>query len=111
VSLSRRMTLALFALEALAFAFLVFALIDRRAHQADPANGINQWGYRGDARGERLAGEIRVALLGGSAAFEAGTILEETMANNLLYQLQEKCRPIPTRALFAPTSSSIPTSW
>ena len=93
MSLPRRTTLALFALEALAFAFLVFALIDRRAHQADPANGINQWGYRGAARGERLPGEIRIALLGGSAAFEGGTILEETMANNLLYQLQEVGRP------------------
>jgi hypothetical protein len=93
VTLTRRQIAALFALEGLAFALLVFALLDRRLHQSDPANGINQWGYRGAARGERQPGEIRVALLGGSAAFEAGTTLEQTMANNLLYQLQEAGRP------------------
>ena len=57
-----RTTLALsFALEAAAFACLIFALADRRTHQANKY-GVNQWGFRGEAHGEREPGEIRVAV-------------------------------------------------
>lgn len=82
-----------FAVEAMVYAFLALALVDRRVHQADSVYGVNQWGYRGEARGERQPRETRIAIVGGSAAFEAGTLLEETMSNNLLYQLQEDGRP------------------
>jgi len=83
---------ALFALELVVFGFLVFALLDRRAHLADPV-GVNQWGFRGEARGERLPGELRVALVGGSAAYEAATPHDDTMAMAILNQLQEFGRP------------------
>jgi len=92
--LSRRSIVVCLAFEAAAFAFLIGVLLDRRAHQRDPVYGVNQWGYRGAARGERLPRELRVALVGGSAAYEPGRTLEETMSNNLLYQLQEVGRPL-----------------
>ena len=91
--LTPRTLASLFALEAAIFAFLAFALVDRRVHQMDPVYGVNQWGYRGAARGERQFGEIRVALLGGNAAFEPGMANGDTLATQILYQLQEFGRP------------------
>jgi hypothetical protein len=93
VTLTRRTLVVLFAAEAAAFAFLIFALADRKAHLANP-NGINQWGFRGEARGERIANEIRIGVIGGSAAYEAATPHENTMAQAILTQLQEVGRPV-----------------
>jgi hypothetical protein len=90
--MTRRTVAIMFALESVVFAFLVFALLDRRAHRADPV-GVNQWGFRGEARGERQPGEIRVALVGGSAAYEVSTNHTDTMAMAILSQLQEVGRP------------------
>jgi hypothetical protein len=90
---TRRTLIVLFGLELLAFAFLVFALVDRRTHLENP-NGVNQWGFRGEARGERYDGEIRVALVGGSAAYEAATHHDDTLAMAILTQLQEVGRPV-----------------
>jgi hypothetical protein len=90
--MTRRTMLLVFVLEVMAFTFLVFALLDRRAHKAD-VFGVNQWGYRGEARGERQPGEIRVALVGGSAAYESATNHEDTMAMAIVSQLQEIGRP------------------
>lgn len=90
--MTRRTIALLFALEAAVLAFLVFAQIDRRTHKAD-VFGVNQWGFRGEARGERQPGEIRVALVGGSAAYEAATKHEDTMAMAIVSQLQEVGRP------------------
>lgn len=89
---NRRLAL-LFALEILGFAFLALALADRRVHQRDPVFGVNQWGYRGEARGEREAGEIRVALVGGSAVYEAGVALEDTLASQLFFELRDAGAP------------------
>lgn len=104
--MTRRTLTCLFALEAAIFGVLVFALLDRRAHQADPSFGINQWGYRGEARAEREPGEIRIALIGGSAAHEAGTALGDTMGNQILYQLEEVGRP--TRQAYSLVNLSEP---
>src|SRR5207253_7951063 len=93
VTLTRPAMAVVFAVEAAAFAFLTFALFDRRAHLANP-DGVNQWGFRGEARGEREPGEIRVALIGGSAAYEAATPHEDTLAMAMLSQLQEAGRPV-----------------
>lgn len=92
LTLTRPRIAALFAIEVVVFGFLIFALLDRRAHQADRF-GVNQWGFRGEARGERAPGERRVALVGGSAAYEAATLHEQTMAMAILTQLQEFGRP------------------
>jgi hypothetical protein len=90
--MTRRTIVLLFSLETVVFAFLVFAQLDRRAHKAD-VFGVNQWGFRGEARGERQPGEIRIALVGGSAAYEAATKHADTMAMAIVSQLQEVGRP------------------
>ena len=81
------------ALEAVVLALLVFALADRRANQRDPVYGVNQWGYRDEARGHKEPGEIRVVIVGGSAAFEAGTVFSDTLASQLLFELQRAGSP------------------
>ena len=91
--MTRRTVGLVFALEAMVFAFVLFAQLDRRTHKAD-VFGVNQWGFRGEARGERQPGEIRVALIGGSAAYEAATKHEDTMAMAIVSQLQENGRPL-----------------
>jgi hypothetical protein len=75
--------------EALIFACLVFALLDRRAHQRDVIFGVNQWGYRHDARGSKEPGERRIAVVGGSSAFEAGRSYGLTMAGQLFIELRQ----------------------
>lgn len=92
--LTRRPLAVLFALELAAFAFLAMALLDRRLHQRDPVFGINQWGYRAEARGAKEPGEIRVALIGGSAAFEAGTPYHQTLAGQLFLELRQAGGPL-----------------
>src|SRR5262245_13390718 len=91
--MTRRTMTALLALELLGFAFLAFALADRRYHQRDPVFGVNQWGYRGEARAEREPGEIRVALVGGSAAYEAALPNEATLASSLFFELRNAGSP------------------
>jgi hypothetical protein len=91
--MSRRTIAALFVLEVLWLASLVFALADRRLHQREAIFGVNQWGYRGDARAERLPGEIRVAVIGGSSVYEPGVALSDTMASQLFYELRDAGAP------------------
>jgi len=83
----------LFALEAAGVAFFAFALLDVRARRAEALTGVNQWGFRGAAHVERNPHEVRVALVGGSAAFqvsiEPGVVHEGTLADEILYQLRE----------------------
>ncbi len=70
-------------------AVLTLALFDVRAHQRDPANGVNQWGYRsGEARLSKQPGEVRVAIVGGSAAFAAGSPFDRTVAGQLYVELR-----------------------
>jgi hypothetical protein len=91
--MTRRTLTLLFVSEIVAFAFLAFALADRRVHQRDPVFGLNQWGYRGEARAEREAGEIRVALVGGSSVYEAGVGHEDTLASRLFFELRDAGAP------------------
>jgi len=91
----RRQTIAaLFAVELVWFGCLVFALMDRRVHQRDPVLGVNQWGYRGEARAEREPGEIRVAIVGGSGAYDAGVELEDTLTSQLFFELRAAGAPL-----------------
>lgn len=91
--MTRRTLALIFTAELLAFALLTFALLDRHAHQRDPVFGFNQWGYRGEARAEREAGEIRVALIGGSAVYEAGVQHSDTLASQLFFELRDAGAP------------------
>lgn len=86
--MTRRRFTILLAVEMLAFAFLAFALLDRHAHQRDPIYGVNQWGYRDEARGSKEPGEIRVALVGGSGAFEADLPYTQTLAGQMFLELR-----------------------
>jgi len=78
----------LFVLEAVAIALLILGLVDLRLHQRDSDRAVNQWGYRGEARAQKGAGEIRIAVVGGSAAFEVGSPLSDTFAMNLFTEIQ-----------------------
>jgi hypothetical protein len=84
-----RLIVCALGLEALLFGFLAFALLDRRTHQADTTFDVNQWGYRDDARGMKERGEIRVALVGGSAAFERQLPAAQTLAGRLYIELRQ----------------------
>jgi len=90
--MTRRRLVALFAAETVLLGVLALALVDRYVHQRDE-NGVNQWGYRGPARAKKEAGEIRVMLVGGSAAFEAGTTYSDSLASQISFVLQEKWAP------------------
>jgi hypothetical protein len=93
-------------LEALLSAFLVFALLDRRAHESDTVHGFNQWGYRDEARGSKEPGEIRVALVGGSAAFERQLPAAQTLAGRLYIELRQAGAPV--RQLYSVVNLSEP---
>jgi hypothetical protein len=90
---TRRLTI-MFVLEAVAFAWLAFALLDRRTHQrVQTEYGFNQWGYRDEPRGSKEPGERRVALIGGSALFEAGLLQPRTLTSNLFIELRAAGAP------------------
>jgi hypothetical protein len=93
MSRTPRALTALFAAETIAFAFLAGALLDRHLHQRDPSCGINQWGYREEARGSKQPGEFRVSIIGGSAAFEAGVPFGKTLAAQIFYELRQAGAP------------------
>lgn len=93
MSMTRRALVLLFSVEAMLLVFLTFALLDRRAHLRDPIYGVNQWGYRDEARGGKERGEVRVALVGGSTAFEAGVPLPSTAAGQLFIELRQAGAP------------------
>jgi hypothetical protein len=76
--------MALNARRRLVFAILVIAVstlgsmaallaIDLLLHKrAERSAGLNMWGYRGPRAGAKRAGEVRIAVLGGSTAFGYG---------------------------------------
>ena len=90
---TRRTLMLYFAVEALLFGFLVFALLDRRARQRDQIDGVNQWGYRFEAHGSKEPGERRVAIVGGSSAFEGGNPYAGTLAGRLYIELRQAGAP------------------
>lgn len=57
----------------MALVMLTAVRLDVRAHRRDGVYGINQWGHRGPARVAKRRGELRIAFVGGTAAFAAGT--------------------------------------
>lgn len=89
MDLTPRRLVLLFALDVAAIGALVLGQVDLRMHRRDPVYGVNQWGYRGEARGHKGPGpELRIAIVGGSAAFEAGTANPDTFASSLFFELQ-----------------------
>jgi hypothetical protein len=88
-----RWLVVLLMVEALGFGLLSCALVDRDLHQRDPIYGLNQWGYRGEARGMKLPGEFRVAVVGGSSAFEVGMDYGSTAAGQIYIELRAAGAP------------------
>lgn len=80
------------ALEVAALAVLGALMWDVNLHRRDEATtGINQWGFRGPLRNEPKP-SVRVALIGGSEAFEAGTAWADTLSAELTDELNARLR-------------------
>src|SRR5258706_14226202 len=71
-------------LEAAWFVLLPGVMLDVSAHRRDDPLVINQFGYRGPARASKRAGERRVMIVGGSAAFSADTPWPRTLGPALV---------------------------
>jgi hypothetical protein len=89
-----------FVLEAAGFVLLAGILLDVAAHRRDDPFVINQFGYRGPARASKLAGERRVVIVGGSAAFGAGIPWPQTLGPALVEALNTM-KAAPSDAPFA----------
>jgi len=77
-------------LEAAAVVLLSALLLDIHSHRrVETTTGVNQWGFRGPLRTTQEPGDVRVAILGGSAAFAAGTMWWDTMPARLASALNE----------------------
>jgi lysophospholipase L1-like esterase len=81
----RRIVFALVAVAAAALLPLAVLLaVDMHLHtKYQTSAGFNIWGYRGPAIGRKKAGEYRVAMLGGSAAYGYGVSWEEAIPAQL----------------------------
>ena len=78
-----------FAVQAVVLAGLTLALLDVRAHRSPSGNDINQWGYRtGEAGLSKRPGEVRIAIVGGSAAFAVGSRFGGSVAGHLFIELR-----------------------
>jgi hypothetical protein len=100
VHLSRRGIRTVLALEAVAFGLLATLMLDVGAHRRDDPHVINQFGYRGPARASKRSGELRVVIVGGSAAFGAGTPWPSTLGPELVSAMN-KTKGLPDAAPFA----------
>ena len=73
-----------FALTAIALSMSVtvagLVAADLYLHRrAERSAGLNRWGYRGPVVGRKQAGEIRIAVLGGSTAFGYGVTWDQAL--------------------------------
>jgi hypothetical protein len=91
---TRSTVAAIVALQAFWCATLAGALADRRWHQNDTVYGVNQWGYRGEARGSKGQRELRIAILGGSAAFGRGLAVDQTLGEQMFFELRQAGAPL-----------------
>ena len=82
--LGRRGLYIVLTFEALAFGMFGALMLDVAAHRRDDPYVINQFGYRGPARASKGRGERRVVIVGGSAAFGAGTPWSSTIGPELV---------------------------
>ena len=92
--LSRRRFL-IFSLVAASLALLVGAALLLAAdlylhHRAERSAGLNRWGYRGPVAPRKPAGEVRVAMLGGSTTFGYGVHWNESVPALLEEELRQR---------------------
>jgi len=82
--LTKRTIALVFAIDAVVLAFLLAVRVDVRIHERhEEERGVNAWGFRGPTRFSKPAGGLRVAMIGGSAAFDPGSFAEYTVAGYL----------------------------
>jgi hypothetical protein len=95
--LSPRALAGVFIVEAAAALLAATLIVDVRAHTSEEeGRGINQWGYRGPARRTPLG--VRVAVLGGAAAYGYGVDWPASFPGYLESLLNRYPRRDPTRA-------------
>jgi len=75
-------------------------MLDVAAHRRHDPYVINQFGYRGPARASKHRGELRIVIVGGSAAFAAGTPWRSTLGPELVSAIN-KITGAPDDAPFA----------
>jgi hypothetical protein len=75
-----------------AFVSAVIADMHTRRRIESTGIGVNSWGYQGPAAFRKKAGEKRIALLGGSAAFGLGNQFEQSPASLFQYALSQGWR-------------------
>jgi hypothetical protein len=77
-------------------ALVLLLVADLVVHKrAERSAGLNRYGYRGPVVGGKAAGELRVAMLGGSTVFGYGVGWNETIPVYLEARLQERLnRPV-----------------
>lgn len=59
-------------------------------HRAERSAGLNRWGYRGPVQASKKAGELRLAMLGGSTAFGYGVMWDESIPALLAQRLNQQ---------------------
>ena len=99
MALTRRKKIV-FALASIALsvvgALVLLLVADLIVHKrAERSAGLNRYGYRGPVVGGKAAGELRVAMLGGSTVFGYGVGWDETIPVYLEARLEERLnRPV-----------------
>ncbi len=75
----------------IALGCFVLLAIDLFLHQrAERSAGLNRWGYRGPVMSAKKAGELRIAMLGGSTAFGYGVMWDESIPALLAQRLNQQ---------------------
>lgn len=68
-------------------------------HRAEKSAGLNRWGYRGPVLSSKQAGEVRLAMLGGSTAFGYGVMWNESIPELLARRLNAQHADHPWTAV------------
>lgn len=77
------------AAQLLTIAAVLGVVLDQYAHKRTQSMaGVNSWGYRGAVMPQRVPGELRIAVVGGDAAFGWGVAPGETTAAYLKLWVQ-----------------------
>jgi hypothetical protein len=80
-------------LEGAAVVLLSALILDIHLHRREETTiGVNQWGFRGPLRTTQEPGVVRIAIVGGSAAFAADTMWWDTIPARLASALNESRR-------------------
>ena len=68
----------------------LFAVDAYLHYRAERSGGVNMWGYRGPALGEKARAEFRIAVLGGSSVYGYGVLWNEAFPHVLEQELNAR---------------------